>query len=68
MKKTIFVSVNPVKASVVSNGFHSLALKSDGTLLSWGADGTGQLGDDAQFSDKVTPVSVLLGGFIIGLP
>jgi hypothetical protein len=36
--KTIFVSINPVKASISAGRAHSLALKSDGTVLSWGID------------------------------
>jgi alpha-tubulin suppressor-like RCC1 family protein len=38
---------------------HSLALKKDGTVLAWGANFSGQLGnDDPNFSDKFTPVAV----------
>jgi alpha-tubulin suppressor-like RCC1 family protein len=43
--KTIFVSVNPVKASIATRAFHTLALRSDGQVLSWGLDDSGQLGD-----------------------
>lgn len=58
IKKTIFISVNPVKDSIAGGDFHSLALKFDGTMLSWGFDGNGELGDDATIADKPTPVAV----------
>jgi alpha-tubulin suppressor-like RCC1 family protein len=55
----------PVSVSGISNavaiaagGYHSLALLSDGTIRSWGDDGSGQLGDDANTTDKPTPVTV----------
>jgi alpha-tubulin suppressor-like RCC1 family protein len=45
--------------AIAAGGNHSLALKSDGTLLAWGANFSGQLGnDDPNFSDKFTPVAV----------
>jgi alpha-tubulin suppressor-like RCC1 family protein len=47
---------------------HSLALKSDGTLLTWGGDNEGQLGDDVTLADKPIPISVLLGVATIRLP
>ncbi|NTV40959.1 MAG: hypothetical protein HGA61_01670 [Candidatus Moranbacteria bacterium] len=43
----------------VSSGYaHSLALKSDGTVWSWGWNGYGQLGDTSTV-DKLTPVQVV---------
>ncbi len=57
-KSTIFVSVNPMKASIAGGTGHSLAIKSDGTLLSWGEDSNGQLGDDEPLVNKSTPVAI----------
>jgi alpha-tubulin suppressor-like RCC1 family protein len=57
-KQSIFISINPIKASVSAGYAHSLALKTDGTVLSWGRDGSGQLGDDSTLANKVTPVAV----------
>jgi alpha-tubulin suppressor-like RCC1 family protein len=57
-KKTIFISVNPRKASIAAGGGHSLALKPNGTLLSWGNDSAGQLGDGGTNTDQSTPVAV----------
>ncbi len=37
---------------------HSLALKKDGTVWSWGYDAGGQLGNDAILANKPTPVRV----------
>ncbi len=37
---------------------HSLALKNDGTVWSWGNDSYGQLGDNASLTDQPTPVQV----------
>lgn len=39
-------------------GGHSLALRSDGSVLAWGADSKGQLGDSGNDTDKATPVPV----------
>jgi alpha-tubulin suppressor-like RCC1 family protein len=65
----------PVVVSGTSNivaidagGYFSLALKSDATLLSWGYDGDGQLGDGGTNTNQATPVAVALGGATIYLP
>ncbi|MEX2238955.1 MAG: RCC1 repeat-containing protein, partial [Dehalococcoidia bacterium] len=43
----------------VAAGFrHSLALLSDGTVMSWGADTSGQLGNGATTGDQASPVAV----------
>ncbi len=57
-QQTVFLSVNPRQASLAAGGAHSLALKSDGTVLSWGWDGDGQLGDNQALEPKATPVNV----------
>jgi len=41
----------------IAAGGQSLAVKSDGTVLAWGPNGTGQLGDGTTIS-KTTPVQV----------
>ena len=43
--------------SVAAGGYHSLALRDDGTLWAWGANGNGQLGDGTSGGDKA-PVQV----------
>jgi Regulator of chromosome condensation (RCC1) repeat len=57
--QTIFLGLHPNHSSVAAGGVHALAIKSDGTLLSWGNDFYGQLGngDDLGFNQP-TPVSV----------
>jgi hypothetical protein len=45
-----------VKA-IAAGGEHSLALLSDGTVLAWGANPEGQLGDDT-ITDRLAPVHV----------
>jgi RHS repeat-associated protein len=66
----------PVQASGLSGisaiaaapgGYHSLALKSDGTLWSWGLNSSGQLGNNSTTNAK-TPVQVngLAGAVAIG--
>ena len=46
-------------ASVAAGGYHSLALKSDGTVLAWGENGDGQLGDGSpSWSRGIGPVPV----------
>ncbi len=57
-RKSIFLSVNAVKASIAAGSFHSLALKTDRTILSWGSDTNGQLGDGGSSTDQFLPVSV----------
>ncbi len=37
--------------------WHTVSLKSDGTVWAWGANGSGQLGDGTTI-DKLTPVQV----------
>ncbi len=54
--------------AIAAGGFHTLALKADGTMLSWGKDDLGQLGNNAALVNQVSPVSVLLGAFTIRLP
>jgi hypothetical protein len=47
--------------SISSEGNHTLALKTDGTLWTWGRNDFGQLGvNDA--TNRLTPVTTLLGG------
>ncbi len=57
--------------AAITAGFgHSLAVKQNATLLGWGYDSVGQLGDGGTFpgTNQPTPVSVLLGTFLIRLP
>jgi alpha-tubulin suppressor-like RCC1 family protein len=65
-KKTIFVSVNPIKASIAAGGSHSLALKPDGTVLSWGLNTWGQLGDSTN-SNRASPVPVAYASGIVAV-
>ena len=57
-KRTLFVSVNPMRGSIAAGLYHNLALTTDGTVLSWGDDAKGQLGDDSIFAFKTSPVFV----------
>ena len=57
-KQTLFVSVNPMRGSIAAGLAHSLALTTDGTVLSWGDDAKGQLGNDSIFAFKTSPVFV----------
>ncbi len=54
-------------SAIAAGGAHSLALKSDGTVVAWGSDIYGQLGNGAMIvADRSAPVEVLsIGG--IGL-
>jgi alpha-tubulin suppressor-like RCC1 family protein len=55
--KTIFVSVNPAKASIAGGAYYTLALRSDGQVLSWGDNTHGQLGNGTTINQAV-PVNV----------
>ncbi len=57
-KQSIFISINPIKASIAAGYGHTLALKTDGTVLAWGRDGSGQLGNDSTLASKSTYVAV----------
>jgi len=48
-------------ASVTCGSLHTVALKTDGTLWSWGSNSSGQLGVN-NTTDRRTPVTTLLGG------
>lgn len=47
--------------SIATGYYHTLALKKDGTVWSWGYNNHGQLGNNAT-TDKLTPVQVLGSG------
>lgn len=46
-----------ITPKISAGGYHSIALKSDGTLWAWGRNGYGQLGDGSTV-DKHYPVQV----------
>ena len=45
-------------SKISAGAYFGLVLCSDGTLVSWGHDNRGQLGDDAEFANKNAPVFV----------
>jgi len=48
---------------LVASGFrHTAAIKTDGTLWSWGIGGSGQLGDNTTTTSKSSPVQTIAGG------
>jgi alpha-tubulin suppressor-like RCC1 family protein len=42
--------------AIAAGDFHSLALRHDGVVLSWGQDSSGQLGNNVALTDQPTPV------------
>jgi hypothetical protein len=44
---------------IAAGGDHSLALRYDGTVWAWGADGSGQLGDGGSGVNQQNPVQVI---------
>lgn len=45
--------------SLAAGGFHSLALRSDGTVMAWGSNSYGQVGNnDANVTKQSTPIAV----------
>ncbi|MBF0523214.1 MAG: filamentous hemagglutinin N-terminal domain-containing protein, partial [Candidatus Omnitrophica bacterium] len=56
------ISLTGIIAISASETGHTLALKGDGTVYAWGANGSGQLGDNTT-TDRYTPVQVVgVGG------
>ena len=53
----VIVSGLQFVTAVSAGGRHSLALLADGTVVAWGADGVGQLGDDST-TESAVPVAV----------
>ena len=47
---------------IAAGAWHSLALKSDGTVWAWGQNGFGQLGINSTASNSTTPVEVVGAG------
>jgi alpha-tubulin suppressor-like RCC1 family protein/phosphodiesterase/alkaline phosphatase D-like protein len=50
---------------VAAGGYHNLALASDGTLVAWGSNSDGQLGDNST-TDRAIPVAVDTSGVLAG--
>jgi alpha-tubulin suppressor-like RCC1 family protein len=48
--------------SIAGGQFHTVAIKTDGTLWTWGRSNSGQLGNNDSFTDSVTPVTTFAGG------
>jgi alpha-tubulin suppressor-like RCC1 family protein len=47
---------------VSSGNFHTAAIKTDGTLWTWGGGGFGQLGNNVGAANRFTPVTTFAGG------
>jgi alpha-tubulin suppressor-like RCC1 family protein len=47
---------------VACGGYHTSAIKTDGTLWTWGRNSFGQLGDNTSGVNRSTPVTTLAGG------
>ncbi len=57
-QQTLFLGVHTNQPSLAAGGTHALAIKSDGTVLAWGGDGYGQLGNDDLLFNAFAPVAV----------
>jgi alpha-tubulin suppressor-like RCC1 family protein len=51
--------------AVAAGYTHSMALTSDGQVFTWGANDSGQLGNDS-FNDSLVPVPVSTNGVLAG--
>jgi alpha-tubulin suppressor-like RCC1 family protein len=46
-------------ATAIAAGLnHSMALKADGTVVAWGSNGNGQIGDGTSGTNRLSPVAV----------
>jgi len=54
----VVVSILTDVQAVAAGRIHTLALRSDGTVMAWGRNDNGQLGDGTQGTDRSTPVFV----------
>jgi alpha-tubulin suppressor-like RCC1 family protein len=52
-----FADERGIKPQISAGGYHTIALKSDGTLLTWGLNNYGQLGDGT-IVDKTSPTQI----------
>jgi len=58
---SVAVPAGTTVTAITAGSFHSLALTSDGHVLSWGFNGAGELGDGSTTSSDV-PVQVTIPG------
>jgi alpha-tubulin suppressor-like RCC1 family protein/uncharacterized protein (DUF2345 family) len=64
-RSTIPTAVNPLLtglSAISAGGFHSVAVKSDGTLWTWGYNGYGEMGIGEGLSGGSTPTQILVAG------
>jgi uncharacterized repeat protein (TIGR01451 family) len=59
LNAAVFAGVRAISAAGNSNGGHTLALKSDGTVWGWGMNSAGQLGDGFDYASVNVPVQVV---------
>jgi alpha-tubulin suppressor-like RCC1 family protein len=65
---TIFLGLHPNQPTIAAGGFHAIAIKTDGTLLSWGNNGYGQLGNDPMILfNEFAPVAVVGASDIVAV-
>ena len=59
MQPALAAEPNYTIEQIAAGGYHSLALKSDGTVWAWGDNNMGQLGDGTiSDDDRTTPAQV----------
>ena len=47
-------------AKVAAGWYHTVAIKTDGTLWAWGSNGDGQLGDGSTATNRTSPVQIMI--------
>ncbi|MDH3974712.1 MAG: hypothetical protein OEV42_10585 [Deltaproteobacteria bacterium] len=61
LEPALVESIHDTWKDVAAGSYHSVALKSDGTVWTWGYNYSGQIGNGTRFTPRLQPVQVGIG-------